>query len=93
MMKILFQLLLWFLCLVGLVIVGLWMLVCAFNPRSSKFFSLAIGVDNAVSATFGGDGFTTISHRAGVAMKNGKRWGCILCRFLDKIQTDHCERS
>jgi hypothetical protein len=26
-------------------------------------------------------------------MLEGKRWGCVLCRFLDLFQKDHCQLS
>ena len=35
----------------------------------------------------------TISSRAGKARLAGKRWGCILCRLLDKIDKQHCEKN
>ena len=33
----------------------------------------------------------TISARAGKAQRRGKRWGCVLCRFLDLFEKGHCE--
>ena len=33
----------------------------------------------------------TISARAGKAQRRGKRWGCVLCRFLDLFEEGHCE--
>jgi len=41
----------------------------------------------------GGDPGETISSRAGKAMKEGKVWGCVLCRFLDLFQKNHCQLS
>jgi hypothetical protein len=33
----------------------------------------------------------TISARAATARKHAHAWGCVLCRFLDWLETDHCE--
>lgn len=41
----------------------------------------------------GGDPGETISSRAGKAMLEGKRWGCVLCKFLNLFQNDHCLKS
>jgi len=35
----------------------------------------------------------TISSRAAKARNAGKRWGCVLCRFLDWIQPHHCDNA
>jgi hypothetical protein len=35
----------------------------------------------------------TISSRAAKAQVEGKRWGCVLCKFLDWLQKDHCKTS
>jgi len=32
----------------------------------------------------------TISSRSAKARNAGKRWGCVLCRFLDWCQPNHC---
>lgn len=41
----------------------------------------------------GGDPGETISSRAGKAMQKGQTWGCVLCRFLNLFQKDHCIKS
>lgn len=60
---------------------------------SPRYLRILVGLDCATSATFGGDGHTTISRRAYLAEKAGKRWGCVLCKILDRIQENHCENS
>lgn len=35
----------------------------------------------------------TISARAGKAKRRGKRWGCVMCRFLDLFERGHCEAA
>ena len=48
-------------------------------------------LDCWANSAFGGDPEETISSRAGKAMANGRPWGCVLCRFLDIFQRDHCQ--
>lgn len=57
------------------------------------FWNLLIALDQGVNTLFGGDPDETISSRAGKAMREGKRWGCMLCRFLDLFQRGHCDKS
>lgn len=35
----------------------------------------------------------TISSRAAKARNKDKAWGCVLCKFLDYLQKDHCKNS
>ncbi|NPT50712.1 hypothetical protein GNZ10_13490 [Ralstonia sp. 3N] len=49
--------------------------------------------DQGLNVLTGGDSLETLSSRAGKAQREGKRWGCYLCRFLDLFQRNHCERS
>lgn len=50
------------------------------------------GIDRACNAVLGGDPRETISSRAQKAQAAGKRWACVLCRFLDIFQRDHCAK-
>lgn len=50
-------------------------------------------VDCLANALTGGDPRETISSRAGKALANGRRWACVLCRFLNVFQKDHCIKS
>lgn len=50
-------------------------------------------LDEGINVLTGGDANETLSSRAGKGAKEGKRWACLLCRFLDLIQKDHCARS
>lgn len=34
-----------------------------------------------------------ISTRAYRAMQEGRKWGCVLCRWLDDFDPDHCQKS
>ncbi|KAE8754029.1 hypothetical protein FSO04_41920 [Paraburkholderia madseniana] len=49
--------------------------------------------DRALNVAFGGSSDETMSSRAGKGLKEGKRWCCVLCRFLDLFQKDHCLKS
>lgn len=50
-------------------------------------------LDEAFNVLTGGDANETMSSRAGKGVKEGKRWACVLYRFLDLFQKDHCARS
>jgi hypothetical protein len=49
--------------------------------------------DRALNVAFGGSSDETMSSRAGKGMKEGKAWACVLCKFLNLFQTDHCLKS
>lgn len=49
--------------------------------------------DQGLNVLTGGDSLETLSSRAGKGQREGKKWACILCRFLDLFQRDHCARS
>ncbi len=57
------------------------------------FKDILIGVDQLGNALLRGDPDETISSRAAKAQLKGKTWGCVLCKFLDKIDPDHCQKS
>ena len=55
---------------------------------------IAIAFDALVQCPFPyGIPGETISARAGKAKRRGKRWGCLLCAFLDLFQRGHCEAA
>lgn len=56
-------------------------------------WNLLIAFDQLGNALRGGDPDETISSAAGKAMRNGKRWACVLCRFLNWFEKDHCLKS
>lgn len=49
--------------------------------------------DQGLNVLTGGDSLETLSSRAGKGQREGKKWACYLCRFLDLFQRDHCARS
>lgn len=86
--------LLWLLCQVAHLVASIWMLLAAIaSPHGRRAWTLAIAYDQLANAAFGGHEDETISSRAGRARRQGKRWACVLCRLLDAIDPDHCERS
>ncbi len=50
-------------------------------------------VEEAVNTIFGGSPNETISERAAKARNAGRRWGCVLCRALDRISRGHCDNA
>lgn len=52
-----------------------------------------IAFDRFINTVFGGHPDETISARSAMAQRKGKKWGCILCKMLDKIEKDHCVSS
>ena len=54
---------------------------------------VAVALDQLGNALLGGDEDETISSRAAKARLKGKRWGCVLCRFLDWLDPNHCTNS
>ncbi len=83
---------LWLACIFGCFI-ALLMMFCYIIGSPRKYLGIAIAIDRAANASLNGDYNETISSRAHRAMQNGKKWGCILCKFLNLFQKDHCSRS
>jgi hypothetical protein len=52
-----------------------------------------VALDELTNAILLGDPRETISSRADKAMNEGKRWGCVLCKLLNYLQKDHCQKS
>ena len=82
----------WGLCQIAAVIASVWMLVAALMG-SRRAWTLALAHDQLANAALGGDEDETLSSRAGKAARQGKRWACVLCRLLDRLDPNHCEKS
>jgi len=52
-----------------------------------------IAFDRMVNVMLGGRQNETISSRSALARKEGRVWGCLLCKFLDKLESDHCNKA
>jgi hypothetical protein len=55
--------------------------------------NLAVLLDEAVNTILGGSPNETVSERSAKARSAGRRWGCLLCGLLDKINPGHCDRA
>ena len=84
--------LLWLLCTLAGLLACAWMLASAL-AGSNRAWRLAVAHDQLVNVVFGGHEDETISSRAGKAARRGRKWGCLLCRFLDRLDPNHCEKS
>ncbi len=56
-------------------------------------WNLLIALDQFANTVMGGCPDETISSRAAKAVRSGSRWGCVLCRILDRLDPGHCESS
>lgn len=57
-------------------------------------WNILIALDQFVNVMFFmGDPDETISSHAGKAARKGKRWACVLCKILDRIDMRHCEKN
>lgn len=63
------------------------------RPSKGYGYNLAVSADEFLNALIGGFPGETVSSRAARARNNGKNWGCFLCKWLDKLHTDHCTKS
>lgn len=61
------------------------------NP--ARAWRLAVAYDQLANTAANGDEDETISSRAAKARRHGRRWGCLLCRLLDHLDPEHCNRS
>lgn len=60
---------------------------------SDRAFRVAVSNDQTLNAALDGSEDETISSRAGKAAREGKRWGCVLCRLLNVFDNDHCQKT
>lgn len=83
---------LWVICQFAALVTALRML-WAILTNSQRAWKIAIAYDRLGNAATNDDTVQTISSRAEKARRDGKRWGCWLCRLLDQLQPDHCKNS
>ena len=83
---------LWGLCQLAAIVASLWMLIAAL-VGSRRAWTIAVAHDQLANAAFGGHEDETLSSRAGKAAREGKRWACVLCRLLDRLDPNHCDKS
>lgn len=64
---------------------------CLANP--ARAWRLLIAADQLANAAFNGHEDETISERAARAQRQGTPWACVLCKFLDNFDKNHCGKS
>lgn len=82
----------WLLCQVAHVVSSTWMLA-AIITGSERAWRLAVAYDQLANTATGGSEDETISSRANRAMLKGQKWGCVLCKLLDRFEKNHCAKS
>lgn len=65
----------------------------AIATAPDRALRIAIGFDQLGNVAANGNEDETISSRAAFARDAGKRWGCVLCRLLDAIDPNHCNKA
>lgn len=80
------------LCQVANLVAAVWMFL-AIISGSTRAWTLAKSYDQLGNAAFGGSEDELISSRAAKANRRGKKWACVLCKLLGKIDKNHCEKS
>lgn len=64
-----------------------------FAPNGTRAWKIIVAYDMLVNAATGGDVGETVSARAYRASLGGNKYGCLLCKLLDRLQAKHCENS
>lgn len=76
----------------GHVVASVWMLLATL-VGSNRAWEISLGWDHLLNALTGGKPGELVSSRANRARREGRRWGCVLCKWLDDIDPDHCARA
>jgi len=80
------------LCQLGHIVASVWMLI-AILSKSPRAWTIALAYDRVGNAATGGSDKELITERAARGTKEGNRGWCLLCRLLDKVDPNHCEKS
>lgn len=84
--------LIWLLCQVAAILAAIRM-AWAILTNPARAWIIALAYDRLGNAAANDDQVQTVSSRAEKARRDGKRWGCWLCRKLDQIDPGHCGKS
>jgi hypothetical protein len=78
----------------GHVVASIWMLA-AILTGSNRAWEISLGWDHLLNALTGGKPGEKVSSRANRARREGRRWGCVLCKWLERVDPvpGHCERA
>ncbi len=63
------------------------------KPILTYFRRLFVAADQLVNVLLGGDEDETVSSRAAKDRNRGRIVGCVLCRFLDLFDPNHCDKA
>ena len=63
------------------------------RPILTYLRRLFVAVDQLLNTIFFGSEDETISSRIAKDRRRGRKFACVLCRILDWIDRDHCEKS
>ena len=55
--------------------------------------NVLVAFDQFCNALLGGNPMETISFRSAMAAAKGSKVGCLMCRFLNIFQKDHCAKT
>jgi len=67
--------------------------VWAVFTAPERALRIAIGWDQLGNVALNGDENETISSRAARGRDEKKRWACVLCKLLDWLDNDHCNKA
>lgn len=80
------------LLLFGLLYTAVRYLTCVIgNP--DKAWNIALMIDETGNVDANGRVNQTISARAALARNANRPWGCVLCKLLDWVDTNHCTKA
>lgn len=85
-------LVIWVVCIFA-AIFGLLRMLYAIVANPQKAWLLAVSFDRLANCAANGSLNETLSTRANRSRAEGGRWGCVLCRMLDRLDRDHCAKS
>jgi hypothetical protein len=70
-----------------------WRMFYLIGKDPDKAWVMAVAHDQLGNAALNGNPDETVSSRADRARAAGRRWGCLLCKFLEWLDRNHCQRS
>ncbi|WP_065755168.1 hypothetical protein [Bradyrhizobium paxllaeri] len=53
--------------------------------------TVLLAIDQLLNALLGGYADETISYRASIAAAEGRAWGCIFCKWIERWWPSHCD--
>ena len=91
-MKRLSLLAVWLAC-IGAAAITMLHILWSILSNPAKALRIAVALDRVGNAAANGVETDTLSSRANRARAEGRRWGCILCRWLDWLDPHYCRDS